>query len=119
MKRDFNQNIPIYNNKLYEIVLLKSGEREYYLYGKFHHLINDGWGISLLVQKVAEIYNKYITNEELDAKTYSYLNFIKRNTEYKNSNDYSKDFKRLKSFFVLAGKMVLTGPKTVPLPCFP
>ncbi|WP_304511257.1 non-ribosomal peptide synthase/polyketide synthase [Desulfopila sp. IMCC35008] len=57
MESRFAEPFSLYSSPLFEFVLLRVGEERYYWFKKYHHLITDGWGISLTLKSLAEIYN--------------------------------------------------------------
>ena len=63
----------------------------YYWFGKYHHLIMDGWSISLNVQCIATAYNALLAGQShAQPKCYSYLDFVKDDIAYLDSNKFAK-----------------------------
>ena len=59
-----------------------------------HHLISDAWSMSLLVNKIIDIYNKLLKSEDIsDALDPSYVEFIESEQKYLNSEKFKKDKK--------------------------
>lgn len=96
---------------LYNIKLLKASRHKYYWYVKFHHLIFDGYSMSLFFNNVAKYYSHCIDSKK-ESKSlediYKYSSFINEEIEYKSSNVYKIDsefwFSRLEN---LIGKRAL------------
>ncbi|MDM8557874.1 condensation domain-containing protein [Candidatus Parabeggiatoa sp. HSG14] len=52
MQREFVKSFQLYNNHLYQFALCKASENCYYWLQKYHHLMADGWGLSMdILQK--------------------------------------------------------------------
>lgn len=57
-----------------------------------HHLIADGWTMSLVLNEIYNNYIKIINNEEIDLEPNpSYIDFIKSQQEYMNGEKYKED----------------------------
>ena len=50
-----------FTGPLFKYALFEAGPAEFYLFGCFHHIVIDGAGISLLVNRVASIYTATIS----------------------------------------------------------
>ncbi|MBL7702880.1 MAG: amino acid adenylation domain-containing protein [Ferruginibacter sp.] len=74
----------IYNDRLFEIAILKLSGEEHYLFLRFHHLISDGAGISIFNKYVSEKYNSIIEGREIDMVTTTYRSCVE---DYFNSFD--------------------------------
>ncbi|QUH28821.1 non-ribosomal peptide synthetase [Vallitalea guaymasensis] len=91
----------LYNNFLFKYSLIKVNENLFYWYMLKHHVITDGWGCSLAMGKMVNIYNRLIneddTKEEIlvqrigEQKSNSYVNFIMDNINYMESDTYKKN----------------------------
>ncbi|MCM3737015.1 condensation domain-containing protein [Bacillus cytotoxicus] len=92
IKSNLEKNFKLDNNKLYYFAIYKISEKEYGYLIKIHHSICDGWGITLVVNQVSEIYSRLINNDEIYIdKCDSYLEFIKEEQEYLNSDRFIKN----------------------------
>ena len=61
---------------------------------KVHHLISDGWTMALLGNEIIEIYSQLKQNQETDLMPiYSYIDYMKSEQEYLESDRYQKDKK--------------------------
>ncbi|PHM26381.1 non-ribosomal peptide synthetase [Xenorhabdus ehlersii] len=56
-----------------------------------HHLVIDGTGMFLLINKVIDAYNRLMKGETLNNSAHSYLDFITDNLNYLASEHYSHD----------------------------
>lgn len=92
----FKRNFKLEDNRLYYFAIYKISEKEYGVLLDIHHIIADGWSISLIQKQVCEIYSKLGKNEEIYLdEYYSYVDFIKEEKEYLSSNRFIKNKKLL------------------------
>ena len=91
MEREFAKPFQLYNELLFQYGLFKISTECYYGFYKCHHLIVDGWGIALMVQRLTTAYNA-LTNQQThpDRKCYSYLDFVKGDQVYLDSKKFAK-----------------------------
>ncbi|SMC23044.1 AMP-binding enzyme, partial [Clostridium acidisoli DSM 12555] len=82
---DFNSN-----DNLFEIMLIKVDENRYFNFFRVHHIISDGWGHSIIVRELVSNYNE-IDNSQNYIEKHSYLEFIRDNKSYRESDKYLKD----------------------------
>ncbi len=77
---------------LYRFVLVKCHQNLYYLFSVYHHIITDGWGTSLMFQRLSKNYNDLLNFDEVQEQySYEYKKFITDDQEYQNSEAYQKD----------------------------
>lgn len=89
MKQVFAKPFQLYGKLLFQFALFKISDDCYYWFGKYHHLIVDGWAIFLNVQRVAAIYNALLANHSPTKSTcYSYLDFVKYDLAYLESKKF-------------------------------
>ncbi|MHA4811616.1 non-ribosomal peptide synthetase, partial [Flavitalea flava] len=81
------------DNHLYELFLLKVGEREYYFYNRYHHLITDGYGFSIWAQYVAKKYSSLLKPGRMDFVYPSYHQESIKGNVYYGSAGYQKEGK--------------------------
>ncbi|WP_340615160.1 amino acid adenylation domain-containing protein [Xenorhabdus thailandensis] len=84
--RPFHLNAALWRSKLLRI----SNNCRYWQFC-CHHLIIDGTGIFILINKVIDAYNRLMKGETLDNAAHSYLDFITDNLNYLASEHYSHD----------------------------
>ena len=59
---------------------------------QFHHLVMDGWGTALVLQRWSEIYNALLSGQEPAAPADpGYLRFIEESNGYRNSEAFGRD----------------------------
>jgi len=90
MKQAFAKQFQLYDKPLFQFVLFKIAENSYYSFQKYHHLIVDGWAISLIVQRIAAAYNALATGEGHEQKPFSYQDFIQNDQTYLVSEKFAK-----------------------------
>ena len=88
------QQIEILNHFLFLTKLLRFPNGSGILVLTAHHLIADAWTMSLVLQEIYQNYIHIINQEEIDlTPNPSYLEFIKNQKEYINSDKYENDKK--------------------------
>ena len=88
----FKRNFKLEDNKLYYFAIYKISEKEYGVLLSIHHIISDGWSISLIQKQICEIYSKLTKNEIMCLdESYSYVDFIKDENEYLSSDRFIKN----------------------------
>ncbi|MDQ6763754.1 MAG: amino acid adenylation domain-containing protein, partial [Bacteroidota bacterium] len=76
---------------LYEQYLLKISNEEYWFFGKYHHLITDGYGFIVWVQYLAQKYKSLLENDEQEFVFSNYIDEAAKAAAYKNSAAYLED----------------------------
>ena len=80
------------DNKLYNFCIYKISEGEYGVLLNIHHIIADGWSISLIERQICEIYSSVRNEKEIKPqKYYSYINFIDQENKYLSSDRFIKN----------------------------
>ncbi len=80
------------NNLLWHFALIKESEDRYYLMTKYHHLIADGWSTTVVIARLAEIYNAFLNKKNIQQRdSPPYFDFIKREQDYLRSPHYQID----------------------------
>lgn len=81
----------VIEKSLFSYLLIDKGEGAGEIFLKAHHLICDGWSGSKMVMDLANIYDKFLEGEDLVSEVPSYLSYIAKENEYKESEKYIKD----------------------------
>ncbi|MDQ6843550.1 MAG: condensation domain-containing protein, partial [Bacteroidota bacterium] len=76
---------------LVEHYLLKIAEDEYWFFGKYHHLISDGYGFVVWVQYLAAKYRSLVSGDHQSFIFPSYAEEVAKAYEYKKSDNYEAD----------------------------
>ena len=90
MKQEFVKPFQLYDGLLFQFALCKISANCYYGFKKYHHLIADGWAISLIVQRVAAAYNALSTGKTGEHNNYAYPDFIQNDQAYLESEKFVK-----------------------------
>lgn len=77
---------------LHKFILIKTQNDFYFLFSKYHHIITDGWGTSLMFQRLVQNYNEIIEYKKIKSDyPFKYTDFIHDDIEYQRSDDFLKD----------------------------
>ncbi len=93
IKEEFIKPIEITSGSfLFKFILIKVSNQLHYLFMVCHHIITDGWGTSLMFQRLVKNYNELLEFGEVNS-TYPYLYsaFIEDDTSYRISENYNFD----------------------------
>lgn len=86
------ESLQFETNELFVFTLLKASENHFFWHIKLHHLISDGWSISLIVSKTAEIYTLLAQGEEIPPQlVYSYKEYMEDDHKYLSSESFLID----------------------------
>ncbi|PCN44848.1 non-ribosomal peptide synthetase [Brevibacillus laterosporus] len=85
------------HSELYQFIICKISDQEYWYNVKIHHIICDGISARMFINQVNEYYSQ-IANDELPEITenHTYFDFIQTEQDYEKSDRYQKD----KSYWV-------------------
>lgn len=89
IKKIAKERLQILNSKLYDIRIIQN-TKETCVCVKTHHIISDAWTLGQIAEQIKENYLKICNKEEIDTKP-SYLNYIKKDEEYRISDKYLLD----------------------------
>ena len=79
---------------LHRFILVKVGENFHYLFSVYHHIITDGWGTSLMFQRLVQNYNEILTSGVVTtAYPYTYQAFVEDDISYQHSDTYYENEK--------------------------
>ncbi|MDB2555976.1 amino acid adenylation domain-containing protein, partial [Flavobacteriaceae bacterium] len=79
------------DTQLHYFVLIKVSEASYYLFSIYHHIITDGWGTSLMFQRLVKNYNELFESKDVSTYPFTYTDFVLDDTQYAASESYEKD----------------------------
>lgn len=86
MEKEFVKPFQLYDRLLFQFALCKASDDCCYWLKKYHHIIVDGWAVSLIVQRVAFAYNTFLVEQSnVEQNRYSYLDFILNDQAYLKS----------------------------------
>lgn len=86
-------NIPFFseNQFLFKFLLFKLPNNSGGFFLNVHHLIGDSWSLGLIAKEVARIYSELLSGCYQSQLQPSYINYIKTENDYKNSDKFIKD----------------------------
>ncbi|MEM9916880.1 MAG: amino acid adenylation domain-containing protein, partial [Bacteroidota bacterium] len=87
----FEKPFDLVEGPLFRYALLKIGDQHFRWLLCYHHLIVDGWGISLLVKRAGEHYAAQLDAEAPFTPIFPYTAFLKADSEYLSSSSMEKD----------------------------
>ncbi|MBC8756496.1 amino acid adenylation domain-containing protein [Kordia sp. YSTF-M3] len=77
---------------LHQFVLIKVRDDFHYIFSKYHHIITDGWGTSLMFQRWVQNYNELVTQGNISTEyPFSYKDFVANDAAYLASEDFQHD----------------------------
>ncbi|MEP6583182.1 MAG: amino acid adenylation domain-containing protein [Ginsengibacter sp.] len=79
------------DSPLYEQYLIKISNNEYWFFGKYHHLITDGYGFVVWVQYLAQKYKSLVNGMGFPFKFPGYIEEAIKASDYKASPSYEID----------------------------
>jgi amino acid adenylation domain-containing protein len=90
---EFVKPFDLFARKLLHVfTLIKVEENFFYLFSVYHHIITDGWGTSLMFQRLVQNYNEiYEFNEIKTSYPYNYAEFCKDDDLYQHSELFDQD----------------------------
>jgi amino acid adenylation domain-containing protein len=93
MQEEFLKPFDLTSGDLLHIfTLVKVQEDFYYLFSVYHHIITDGWGTSLMFQRLVQNYNEIYDNGSVTSLyPFTYKDFAEDDLAYRNSQDFEKD----------------------------
>ncbi|SHJ87072.1 non-ribosomal peptide synthase domain TIGR01720/amino acid adenylation domain-containing protein [Clostridium cavendishii DSM 21758] len=115
----FEKNFNLDDSKLYYFAIYKISDNEFGVLLKIHHIICDGWGITLIQSQICKIYTSIVNNREFDTEECSsYIDFIEEEKEYlsserfiKNKNFWKEKFNNMPEEFLYNTSNSLEGKR--------
>ena len=111
------------NSKLFKFYIFKfiDGKGAFML--NIHHLISDAWTLALICNDIIKTYSELVQNKEVETKAiYSYIDYIKSEQQYQESEKYNKDkqywlerFKNIPEVATIPGSIKENIDETNPL----
>ena len=91
-KEVFKKRLKLDENKVYYFAIYKINNNEFGVLLNIHHIISDGWSVSIIQKQLCEIYKRLTHDEDIDdIKYYSYLDFIDDEDKYLKSERFKKN----------------------------
>jgi amino acid adenylation domain-containing protein len=95
MQKEFMKPFDLFDgNFLHVFTIVKITDDYHYLFSVYHHIITDGWGTSLMFQRLVQNYNEIFEFGVVRTEyPFSYKCFIEDDAEYQNSESFFEDKK--------------------------
>ncbi|WP_028596506.1 amino acid adenylation domain-containing protein [Paenibacillus assamensis] len=92
MESDVASAINLSVGPLFTEALFKIAADRYYWYQRIHHIVIDGFAVSLLMRRVAQIYSGFVSGDSLVEGGFgSYRLSLEEDIAYQHSEQYEKD----------------------------
>lgn len=91
MERVFREPFDLEAGPLVRFALLRAAPDRHYWFKKYHHLVTDGWGISLIGRRVAAAYTALCRGDAPPAGYPQYADFVPHDAVYLASDDFTQD----------------------------
>ncbi|KJJ40983.1 diguanylate cyclase [Bacillus subtilis] len=92
MKADLAKPVDLGNDPLFNEALFIAGPDRFFWYQRIHHIAIDGFGFSLIAQRVASTYAALMKGQSAAARSFGSLQAIlEEDTDYRASEQYEKD----------------------------
>ena len=93
MQGDLAQNLRVDGGKpLFYHALLRLGERRWYWYQRYHHLLVDGFSFPAITRHIAAIYSAWRRGEPTPASPFTpFAEVVEEYQRYRDSEAYSRD----------------------------
>ncbi|MET3037842.1 amino acid adenylation domain-containing protein, partial [Chryseobacterium sp. NRRL B-14859] len=93
LKKEFSIPFSFSNQKLLNrFILVKMSDDFHCLFTYYHHIITDGWGSSLMIQRIIQNYNEMFTHgKTISTYDFKYQDYILEDNEYQKSKTYEND----------------------------
>ncbi|MFK8104775.1 MAG: amino acid adenylation domain-containing protein, partial [Saprospiraceae bacterium] len=113
MQNRFNHPYELAATQLYENIILKVGATEHWWFMRYHHLITDGFGFSIIMQHIAQQYSQLTTGKDpLQSIIYpSYEEVVQQSSEYLQTVAYQKDAAYWQAHFTEIPHPILSQPQ--------
>ena len=93
MQEEFSKPFDLFGEGLLHVfTLVKVAEDFHYLFSVYHHIIADGWGTSLMFQRLVQNYNEILEFGAVQTSyPFSYKEFIEDDAMYQISDSFTQD----------------------------
>lgn len=92
MKADLAKPVDLGYDPLFNEALFIAGPDRFFWYQRIHHIAIDGFGFSLIAQRVASTYTALIKGQTAKSRSFGSLKAIlEEDTDYRGSEQYEKD----------------------------
>lgn len=111
MQNTFIQPFDLFAGKpLHRFCLVKVSDSFHYLFSVYHHIITDGWGTSLLFQRLVKNYNELKECGEIQSSyPFNYTDYVADDNSYEKGEAYEKDKEYWMNRFAVLPEILIPG----------
>ncbi|MFY7844211.1 non-ribosomal peptide synthetase, partial [Chryseobacterium gambrini] len=93
LKKEFSAPFSFNDQKLLNrFILIKISENFHHLFICYHHIITDGWGSSLMIQRIIQNYNEMMAyGKIISTYNFKYKDYVLEDIEYQKSEVFDND----------------------------
>lgn len=100
IKNNVKTPLKFESNELFYFAMFKISENSNGYFGKFHHIISDGWSLNIMSEQISKVYMKLLNNQDTEPiEAYSYLEYLENEKKYMCSDRFVRDKKYWKEMF--------------------
>jgi nonribosomal peptide synthetase DhbF len=92
MKADLAQPFDLTRGPLFGYALLKASVDRFYFYARYHHIVIDGFGCSLVARRLAEVYTDLVVGRDLSEGSFGCIaDLLEEDAAYRASDQFTRD----------------------------
>ena len=92
MKADLVRPFDLARGPLFGYALLKAAADQFYFYARYHHIVMDGFGSSLVARRVAEVYTDLVAGRYLSEGFFGGIaSLLEEDATYRASEQFTRD----------------------------
>lgn len=92
MKDDLSRPVDLLRESFFRQVLFKVENERYFWYLRMHHIVMDGFGSTLISQRVADVYTALIHNRSYEEDSFTPLHLVlEEDLAYRTSVNFARD----------------------------
>jgi pristinamycin I synthase 3 and 4 len=91
MRDDMDRVVDVARGPLFGFALFRAADDRYYWYARYHHLCNDGVGLSLIARRVAGRYSALIEGRVAESPNGSWSEVLEAEERYRGSEQHGVD----------------------------
>ncbi len=92
MKRECRQAVNLLQGPFFHYALFKVTPNRFFWYHRYHHIVIDGFGRTLIIQRVAQVYSALIQNATASICPFRPISkLLENDVHYRNSTQYIED----------------------------
>lgn len=99
MEADLASQLDLRSDRLSAQALYRVGDDRYLWYIRAHHIIIDGYGLALIEQRCAQLYNHFLGHGDEGPAFHSLADFLEEEERYRKSGLWARDREFWNSYF--------------------